>query len=530
MKNSPFLFFAILLISACSLSSDRWNINPDKDKIAFHQAFLNQEVPKQTSDRPNIVIILADDLGKTDISLYGGKHVETPNIDGIGKDGVTFTEGYISSPICSPSRAGLLTGRYQQRFGYEYQPHDRYPKNMLEYFVYRNFLDTREWSLTDDKTFPDFEDILQQGLPMEEFTLAELLEKHGYSTGIIGKWHLGAEVHCLPNKRGFQYQYGFYEAYSLYQPDTSNPNILNQHHSDFSDKYIWKGGRKGNCALRCNHKVVEDSVYLTTKLAIEAANFIQKEKDKPFFLYIPFSAPHTPFQAPREYFDQFAHEPDRNKRIYYSMIKALDDAVGYILTAIEKAGIEENTIVWFLSDNGGATYTRATDNYPLKGGKFTNFEGGLNVPFMVKWPKQFKSGTIVDFPVISMDIFQTSVELAKIQLPSDRPFDGTNLIPFLSGENEEPPHKALFWRSNYNWAIRQGDWKMICDEKSGNRALYNLRLDKYEKQNLYQSSPSIVKMLESAYQEWEKGTIPPKWQYVMDFRFDTEDGVFWYPL
>ena len=530
MRKSLLYIIGLSLLSACSLSSDKWDIHPDEAKVDFHNAFLAEKVPETKEKRPNIVVILADDLGKTDISHYGGTNVKTPFIDGIGKDGVTFTEGYISSPICSPSRAGLLTGRYQQRFGYEYQPHDRYPRNMLEYFVYQNFIDSREWNLTKEKTFPDFEAILEQGLPMEEFTLAELMQKHGYETGIIGKWHLGSEPHCQPNKRGFDYQYGFYEAYSLYQADTANPDILNQHHKDFSDKYIWKGARKGNCALRCNHAVVEDSTYLTTKLALESAEFIKKHKEEPFFLYIPFSAPHTPFQAPREYYDQFAHVADRNKRIYYSMIKALDDAVGYVLESIKSAGIEENTIVWFLSDNGGATYTRATDNYPLKGGKFTNFEGGLNVPFMLKWPGKIQPGTKLKEPVIAMDVFQTSAEIAGLELPKDRPYDGVNLLPFLEPGSKDQPHEALFWRSKYTWAIRKGPWKLITDEKSGNHALYNLILDKNEHQNLYDFSPDIVKMLEEAYKAWEKGTVPPKWQYVMDFRFETEDGTYWYPL
>jgi arylsulfatase A-like enzyme len=521
---------AWLLMTGCSLTSDDWDIHPDAQKVDFHTQFLAAKPSPHRTTRPNIVVILADDLGKTDISLYGGQHQQTPHIDAIGQAGVTFAEGYITSPICSPSRAGLLTGRYQQRFGYEYQPHDRYPRNELEYFVYQNFLDTKSWNLTQDKTFPDFEAIVQQGLPMQEFTLAELLKKEGYATGVIGKWHLGVEEHCWPNKRGFDYQYGFYEAYSLYAPDTSHPDIVNQRHDDFSDKHIWKGERKGNCALRCNHVVVEDSVYLTQKLADEASAFIAQHKEEPFFLYVPFSAPHTPFQALKRYYDQFPAVKDRNKRVYYAMIAALDDAVGQIMQSLRDAGLEENTMVWFLSDNGGATYTRATDNFPLKGGKFTNFEGGLNVPFMLQWKGHIPPHTQYTAPVISMDIFQTSVELAEAKLPSDRPFDGVNLLPYLVQDMPQGPHKALFWRSNYTWAVRQGPWKLIVDALSGHHALYNLDHDKVEQHNLYDASPDIVHMLEAAYNEWELGTIPPLWQRVMDYRFETEDGDFFFPL
>jgi arylsulfatase A-like enzyme len=240
-----------------------------------------------------------------------------------------------------PVRAGMLTGRYQQRFGYEYQPHDRYPRNEVEYFFYQHFFDSRSWNLTKDKSFPTFEAILQQGLPMAEFTLAELLQKHGYATGIVGKWHLGVEEHCLPNKRGFDHQYGFYEAYTLYHPDLEDSNILNQHHDDFSDSHIWNGARKGNCALRCNNVVVEDSVYLTQRLADEAVKFIDQHQDSSFFLYVPFSAPHTPFQITKEYYDRFPNEPDRNKRIYYGMIAALDDAVGQIVAALRKKDLRK---------------------------------------------------------------------------------------------------------------------------------------------------------------------------------------------
>jgi arylsulfatase A-like enzyme len=530
--TSRFALIGLVLLSlaSCTLMSEKWDIQPDPKKADFHSAFLQEKPAAPKTGRPNVVIILADDLGKMDISRYGGIHQQTPNIDAIGKNGVTFTEGYITSPICSPSRAGMLTGRYQQRFGYEYQPHDRYPRNEVEYFFYQHFFDSRSWNLTKDKSFPTFEAILQQGLPMAEFTLAELLQKHGYVTGIVGKWHLGVEEHCLPNKRGFDYQYGFYEAYSLYQPDLKDSNIINQHHDDFSDPHIWKGARKGNCALRCNNVVVEDSVYLTQRLADEAVQFIERNQDSSFFLYVPFSAPHTPFQITREYYDRFPNEPDRNKRVYYGMIASLDDAVGEILDALKERGLEDNTMIWFLSDNGGATYTRATDNYPLKGGKFTNFEGGLNVPMMLQWKGHLPAESQFKSPVISMDIFQTTAEISGIELPKDRAFDGVNLLPYLLQDQKKAPHEALFWRSNYTWAVRQGPWKLIVDELSGNRVLYNLDLDKAEQHNLVAQSPDIVHMLESAYTQWEAGTISPLWQRVMEYRFETEDGDFFFPL
>jgi arylsulfatase A-like enzyme len=187
-------------------------------------------------------------------------------------------------------------------------------------------------------------------------------------------------------------------------------------------------------------------------------------------------------------------------------------------------------MVWFLSDNGGATYTRATDNYPLKGGKFTNFEGGLNVPFMMQWKGKIAPNGHCAYPVSAMDFFQTSVDIANVQLPKDRIYDGINLMPYLLGDSIAAPHKALFWRSNYTWAVRQGPWKLIVDELSGNHVLYNLDADKEEQHNLYAQSPDIVRMLEVAYRSWESGVIPPLWQRVMEYRFETADGDFYFPL
>lgn len=534
MKRKAFILTTIFLTVLLTygfwpMSSRNFEITFDKERIAQKEEYLNS-IEKSDSTRPNIVIIVADDLGKTDISLYGNPPIHTPNIDSIGLKGMTFTEGYITSPICAPSRAGMLTGRYQQRFGFEYQPHDRYPKNRIEMFVYKNFIATGDWLVANQVEFPAFDDIVKNGMPPSEIMLSEILQAAGYRTGIAGKWHLGSGEHAIPINRGFDYQYGFYEAYSLYMADTSHKDIVNQRHRDFSDPFIWGKGRSGNCAIRKNHDVIEEEYYLTDRIAEEANAFIDRNKDEPFFLYVPFLAPHTPFQATKTYFDKLDHIKDRNKRVYNAMIWQLDDAVGSIISKLESQGLMDNTIIFFLSDNGGATYTEATDNAPLKGGKFTNFEGGLNVPFMIRWDGHVSSGGSYDQSVISMDVFATALEIAGIDYKQDQALDGASLLPVFTDSLEEPIHDKLCWRSGYNRAIRSGKWKLITDDLSGNNALYDLSTDKEERVNLFDDKPEVVEKLTKQHQDWESEMIDPKWPRVMDYRWWDGDKPYYFPL
>ena len=524
--------FAYLLLP---LSSKDFSITVDQEMLKRKKEFLSNLRDAAAGEEvedckpPNILIILADDLGKTDISMYGGPYVKTPHIDAMGEEGVRFTEAYCTAPICAPSRAGLLTGRYQHRFGFELQPHDRYPKNRMERIIYRLILLGENWVVSDASSFPRQRDIERQGLPPSEITLGELLQSMGYVTGIIGKWHLGTEEPFVPNNRGFDYQYGFYEAFSLYAA-IDDPDIVNHRHDHFANRHIWRTGRTGASAIRRNHQVIDEDEYLTTAIAREAVQFIREHSDVPFFLYVPFSAPHTPFQVTREYFDMFSHVQDRNKRVYYAMIKALDDAVGMILEAVQEQGLDEHTLIFFASDNGGATYTGATENAPLKGGKFSYFEGGLNVPFMMRWKGNIDPGIIYDNPVSLMDIFMTSVIAASGYLPDDRVYDGIDLIPFLKGTREGSPHETLLWRADYNRAIRQGAWKCIIDAHEGAAELYNLELDKVEFMNQSDINTEIIKELEDALRRWENGLMPPLWPKVMDYRFTIEGVDYFFAI
>lgn len=513
----------ILIIASVFLF---WPINTDETLIKADAklaegkaAFLSKKDTSKTSEKkPNIIILLADDLGKYDISLYGGKSTPTPQIDSLAASGVTFTDGYVSSSICSPSRAGLLTGRYQERFGHEFQPGDRYPKNNLEYYAFKYLINTDSWRLNPKIEYPSDASIATQGLPQSEITFADLAKRKGYNTAIIGKWHLGHNKGFFPLDRGFDYHYGFYQAFSLFAPEDDNPDIINHHHKDFTDKMIWGNGRVGIGQIRRDTTIIKDKKYLTETFADEAEAFIDKNKTKPFLLYVPFNAPHTPFQVRKKYYDRFPNVKDENKRVYFAMISALDDAIGRIIAKVKKEGLEENTLIIFASDNGGADYTFATTNAPLKGGKFSHFEGGINVPFALSWKGKIKPHTVYKTPVSSLDIFSTIAAAIHSDLPKDRVYDGVDLISTVN--NNKEAHKNLYWRSGDAKAIRSGDWKLIISGKTHQQWLYNLASDKSEKTDLAQQNPVKVKELQAALQNWEKGLVKPLWPNLTYYEFN----------
>jgi len=478
----------------------------------------------------NVIVLLADDLGKYEVSAYGGKIVPTPNIDSIGIKGCKFNEGYASAAICAPSRAGLLTGNYQQRFGFEFQPHKKYPRSFIIRGFYKMFMRKDEsWCIERGQDLPSRREVKQEGLPLEQLTMAEFFKQNGYTTGMVGKWHLGYHSPSLPNQRGFDHFYGFTEAFSLYAPENS-PGIVNAQLGEFTDRHMWNQGRGNHCAIKQNDKTVYPEDYITFRFANEAVNFIDKNKDKPFFLYVPFSAPHTPFQAPKNYYDKFAHIEDHNKRVYYAMIAALDDAVGSITKKVRELGLEENTVIVFASDNGAATYLNVGNNTPLKGGKFTLFEGGINVPFLMQWKGAIQANTVVNHPVSLIDIFPTMAAAAGLKLPENENFDGVNLLPAITNNVSEAPHEAMFWRSGYNRAIRKGNWKMIVDERNMLIHLYHLGDDKYEAKNIRETYPDIVSSLMDEMMAWDESMTKPTWPFVMNYKVIINGEKFIYAI
>ena len=406
--------------------------------------------------RPNIVLILADDLGYGSLGAYGEKEIPTPNIDSIAKNGAKMTNGYVSCPICAPTRAGLMTGRYQQRFGFEHNPGPARQAN-------DNF-----------------------GLPIDQTTIAEVLKKNGYRTGMFGKWHLGYKPELQPTARGFDEFYGFLSGARSYFP-----------------------GRRTDPILR-GTKQVPDPEYLTEALAQEAVAFMGQKSDKPFFVYLPFNAVHAPLEAPAKYTDPFP-ELTGTRKTYAGMQAGLDAAVGKVLDAIKTKGIEKNTVVFFLSDNGGPTQQTTSSNKPLRGVKGQMYEGGIRVPFMVQWQGKVKPGTVVQDPCFSLDIFPTVLEIAGISKEEQKEKqDGRSLMPALQGSQSAKSPRAIFWRMGAQFAVRSGDWKMVSSR--GRVELFNLKSDMAETSDLSASEPEKLKELQALYAAWNKENKAPLWR------------------
>ena len=509
----------ILILTPCFRSHSQAGYPPIVlDSAAFEQKLVYLDQVGRSKDRvkgPNIIIILVDDLGKQDISLYDPNGIETPHINGLAREGMVFTDAYSPSPVCNPSRSGLITGRYPQRFGGERQIMRRYPRSVLEYFAFRHFVNTRPMYLLDPWYSPGSEEIQKQGLPESEISLFEIMHGAGYKTACIGKWHLGYNEPFLPHNRNIDYFFGFYEAFSLYAP-RGQKGIVNYRQGTFQNRHIWRQKREGPAAIVSNGQEIEVKEYLTMRFADEACGYIRQNEKNPFLLYVGFNAPHTPFQAPRYYCERYSYVMDKNKRVYYGMIAALDDAVGKIMEQVSRSGIAKHTLIFFASDNGGATYTGATENGDLNGGKITQFEGGLNVPLIIKWEGRLAQG-IYRQPVSLMDVFSTSLAACNIPVPGMRAIDGVDLMPFISGERTGAPQEYLFWRTDFNKTVRHGQWKLILNTRDGISLLFNLESDKQEKRNLGPEYPEVVSQLLEKLAGWESEMKPPAWPGVMEY-------------
>jgi len=427
--------------------------------------------------RPNIVLIFADDLGYGDLSCYNQRAESTPNIDSIAGNGVRFTDGYVSAPVCSPSRAGLMTGRYQQRFGHEF-----------------NAGGARR-SHTEGL-----------GLPISETTIADVLKKAGYATGMIGKSHLGSQPRFMPTNRGFDEFFGFLHGANLYIEPSDRPGV----HSHEQRRGAVRSPRT-RTALQSIYRgtaPVKERDYLTDAFTREAVSFIERHSKEAFFLYVAYNAVHTPLQVTDKYYKRFAHIRSEPLRIYKAMISALDEGVGAILSQLRRKGLEEDTLVFFISDNGAVH--RLGSNHPLLAGKLYPFEGGLRVPFLAQWPGHIPAGLTFRQPVISLDVFATAAALGEAEPLAGRSIDGTNLMPYLTGTSQGAPHDILFWRNGTNLAVRRGKWKYVNLNRK-RTFLFNLQEDVGEKHDLSNEEPEIVAELEKALAAWETHTVKPLW-------------------
>ncbi|MGC4017713.1 MAG: sulfatase-like hydrolase/transferase [Luteolibacter sp.] len=426
----------------------------------------------EPTPKPNLVIILSDDAGYNEFSLTGSKTIRTPRIDSIAEHGVRFTDGYVSGSVCSPSRAGLLAGRYQEHFGHEFNVPPGYSET--------------------------------NGLPLTETLLPAALKPAGYRTIALGKWHLGYAPKFHPMERGFSDYYGFLQGQRSYFP-LAKPSRLNQF-------------------LRDREPITpENFTYMTDELAKGACDYIVKSKDQPFFLYLAFNATHAPMDCTKE--DLAAAGGNKIK----AMTMALDRGVGTVLDCLKDNGLTDKTLVVFLNDNGGAT---GHDNTPLHGHKGSSWDGGIRVPFAMQWPGVIPAGQTYRHPVISLDLFATFIATAGIEKSPGKPLDGVNLIPFLTGKNPGRPHQTLYWKHGPAWSVRDGDLKLVggnTDQPSGQPGLFDLSTDISESKDLATSRPEEVKRLHALYDTWAAQVQPTPWGRGLKDEKDDEDPAITEP-
>ena len=406
--------------------------------------------------KPNIVVIVSDDCGYNEFSLHGTKLYPTLRIDSIAANGVNFTNGYVSGSVCSPSRAGLLTGRYQERFGHEH--------NIPPVYSEAN------------------------GLALAETLLPQVLKPAGYRTIALGKWHLGYAPKFHPLSRGFDDYYGFLQGQRSYFP-------------------LQKTNRL-NALLRDREPVKEEFTYMTDELGRAAADYINKNKERPFFMYLCFNATHTPIQTLESDMKGIEDTTPLRKKLR-AMAAALDRSVGVVLDELKQDGLLDNTLVVFINDNGGAG---GHDNAPLHGMKGSFWEGGIRVAYAMQWPGVLPKGKTCDAPVISLDIFPTAMAAAGVDKSSGKPLDGVNLIPYLTGKTEVRPHQTLFWKAGATGAVRDGDLKLVLGyQKNGAPELFDLAKDKAETTNIAAERAADAQRLQHLFSDWKNDFPAPLW-------------------
>jgi arylsulfatase A-like enzyme len=438
--------------------------------IAFDHA--GSQSPRKP---PNILVIVADDMGYADLGVHGSRDIKTPNIDALAAGGIRFSSGYVTGPYCSPTRAGLLTGRYPQRFGHEF--------NLGVGAANSTF-----------------------GLPRSERTLADVLRQAGYHTALFGKWHLGAGPGFHPMDRGFDEFLGFLGGgHSYHEIGTGGDNPL-------------LDGRKPMAKMS----------YLTDMLSDRAVAYLQRARTQPFFLYLAYNAVHTPMHFTPAYMKRVAHIAEPQRRTYAAMLTAMDDGIGRVMATLRERKLEEDTLVFFFSDNGGPTMTgtsiNGASNAPLRGSKRQTYEGGIRVPFMIRWKGRLTEGRVDPRPIIQLDVFPTALAAAGVGIDPAWKLDGRDLLPFLTTDASDRPHEALYWRLGSMMAIRKDDWKLVktaegpltaaADPANFDLAgteLFDLSTDIGETKNLGRDRPDIVKDLVATWQRWNRELARPLW-------------------
>tara|TARA_B100001027_G_scaffold206462_1_gene170060 strand:- start:31 stop:1410 length:1380 start_codon:yes stop_codon:yes gene_type:complete len=438
MKKLALYFCCILILVSCSSIND---------------------------SKPNIIIILADDAGYSDFGFMGSDEIKTPNLDQLALDGVTFNNAYVSASVCSPSRAGLLTGMYQQRFGHE-------------------------CNLDSD---------VNNSFDPNQITIAEALKTEGYSTGLIGKWHLGDKTQNHPLKNGFDYFWGFISGARnyFYDPREVDRNSIRN--------------------VVENYNQTKFDGYLTDVLGEKAISFIDKnnQSNNPFFLFLSFNAPHTPMQAKEEVLKKFKDNP---RQVYTSMMWSMDEAIGNVIDALKENNQYENTIIYFLSDNGAAMSNNASP-FPYKGWKGNQYEGGIKTPMIMTWKNKIKSNSQFDGFISALDIFKTSLEVSNVSEDLKVNADGKNIMNYLN--NNTIQNENLFWRKDKMATIRSGNYKLIRLNDTST-VLYNIVNNYYEDSDLKLLEPSVHDSLFNLLSTWEDRLIDPNWIENKDWNVVTE--------
>ncbi len=421
-------------------------------RLAFVCALLTPFLSSNAA-QPNIVIFYADDLGWGELGCQGfTKDIPTPHIDSLAKNGLRFTNGYVAATYCSPSRAGLMTGRYPTRFGHEF--------NTVANTV---------------------------GLRSDQTTIATRLKTLGYATIAVGKWHLGNQPENRPTKRGFDEFYGTLNNTPFFHP------------TNFIDSRI-----SNEVQI-----VTDPNFYTTDAYADRSLDWLEKNKNKPWFLYLPFNAQHAPLQAPKKYLERFPKITDEKRQLFAAMLASMDDAIGRVMGKIRALGQEENTLVFFIADNGGPTASTTSQNGPLRGFKMTTFEGGPRVPFIAQWKGKIPAGKTYDLPVMNLDVLPTAIIAAGGKTDPSWQLDGVDLMPYLTGKPTSRPHQTLYWRYGPQWAIRHGDLKLVVSKGgSGQPELYDLATDIGESKDLASAQPAKVKELQALWDKWSAEQAP----------------------
>ena len=490
-------------------------------KYIMHQSYApTREVNWQTGPAtgpsvprraPNVVLIVADDLGINDITHFGGGiaggKVPTPHIDSIAKEGIDFRNGYAGNATCAPSRAAMMTGRYPTRFGFEFTPTPKQFMKVVTSLAPAEQLFKPIYHPEREAQLIPYDDM---GLPTSEITLAKLLQGANYHTVHLGKWHLGDSPQFRSYNHGFNESLSHLHGASMFLP-IKDPKVVNAMQAfDPIDQFLWAAEPWGVRFM--DGEPFQPPKYMTDYLTDEAVKVVEANKNRPFFMYLAYNAPHTPLQATREDYDALDFIPDHAMRVYAAMIRSLDRNIGRVLQSLKDQGLDDNTLVIFTSDNGGAHYIGLEGlNSPYRGWKATFFEGGIHVPFFMRWPGQIPAGTHFTAPVSHFDIFATAAAVGGLKPPADRPIDGVNLLPFIQGKAPGRPHDALFWRTDQYLTVRAGDWKLQVSESPKKEWLFNLALDPTEKRNLADREPERLAVMKAQLAEWNSTQRKPLW-------------------